>query len=137
MNEEPCSTEPSKPKRCAIYTRSATNRQGSPSHENQNRLCREAATGHGWIVEEDLTCHEAASSGTSLLKRDGFKALIEVVTNSPRPYDVLIVDDTTPMYRTLRDILKVVELLEGHGASLYLVSHRLDSRDANFRLIPL
>lgn len=51
----------------------------------------------------------------------------------PRPFDLILVDDTSRFGRYLPDVLREADDLAHHGVSLYFVSDRLDSRDEAFR----
>jgi site-specific DNA recombinase len=51
----------------------------------------------------------------------------------PRPFDLILVDDTSRFGRYLPDVLRESDRLAHYGVSLYFVSDRLDSLDEAFR----
>lgn len=74
-------------------------------------------------------------TGQSLVGRDGLDELIRLVKTTPRPFDGIIIDDTSRLGRYVPDVLKVVDILEGYGVFVYFAAQRLDSRAPAFRQI--
>jgi site-specific DNA recombinase len=50
----------------------------------------------------------------------------------PRPFDCVLIDDTSRFGRNLGDVLKLAEFFSHYGVSLHFVSPPLDSSDPNF-----
>lgn len=57
---------------------------------------------------------------------------MEDAQHKPRPFDVLMVDETSRLARKLKDVLSLVEILRYFGVKLYSLSQQLDSDDPNF-----
>src|ERR1700679_1124582 len=82
-------------KRCAIYARYSSDLQRDSSIEDQIRKCREYATGRGWTIQEQhIRCDRAVSAG-SMAGRDGLTALMADAKQKPRPFDYILIDDTS------------------------------------------
>jgi DNA invertase Pin-like site-specific DNA recombinase len=127
-NKEHCN-----PHRCGIYTRSASTTQENNSLIEQVRRCREAAAEHGWVVEENYVRHEVTSYKTSLHNRHGLNSLIEDAKSKPRPYDILVVDDTSRLGRDLGIALQVIDEFHQNGVSIHFVARKCDSRHPSFQ----
>jgi site-specific DNA recombinase len=54
-----------------------------------------------------------------------------------RPFDCILIDDTSRLGRYLPDVLRECDVLMHHGVFIYFVSDRLDSRDESFRIVHL
>jgi len=74
-------------------------------------------------------------SGQSLVGREGLQQLIRLAKTSPRPFDGVIIDDTSRLGRYSPDVLKQVDILENYGVFVYFAALRLDSRDPGFRQV--
>jgi site-specific DNA recombinase len=74
-------------------------------------------------------------TGQSLVGRTGLEELIRLAKTSPRPFDGIIIDDTSRLGRYVPDVLKVVDILESYGVFVYFAAQRLDSRSPGFRQI--
>lgn len=123
------------PKRVAIYARYSSDLQRPSSIEDQIRQCRDAAARNGWVVVNEYIRSDAAVSGRSLVGRDGLEDLVRLAETSPRPFDGILIDDTSRFGRNLSDTLPLSEILENAGVFLYFAACSLDSRDPNFRLL--
>jgi site-specific DNA recombinase len=115
--------------RAAIYARYSSDLQRPTSIEDQVRQCERAAEQNGWTVLRDYIRSDSEVSGATLALRDGLNSLIADAKKTPRPFDCLLVDDTSRLGRNLTDVLKVSEILRHSGVFLYFVSQRLESRD--------
>ncbi len=69
----------------------------------------------------------------TLLERVGLQSLINDAKRTPRPFDALMIDDTSRFGRNLTLVLQLMEQLKSTGVFLYFVSQNLDSRQPNFR----
>jgi site-specific DNA recombinase len=119
--------------RCAVYARYSSDAQRETSIEDQVRNCRAAAERNGWVVLDEYIRSDAQLTGRTMVGREGLAELIRLAKTKPRPYDVILVDDTSRFGRYLPDVLREADILAHHGVSLYFVSDRLDSRDSSFR----
>jgi site-specific DNA recombinase len=120
--------------RCAIYARYSSDLQRPASIEDQNRKCTEECHRHEcWTIVEDWVVADRAQSGASLDGRDALNALKEAAKGSPRPYDCVIIDDTSRLGRNLGDVLKLADTFQHYGVFLQFVSPPLNSRNPLFR----
>src|SRR5258708_4197032 len=122
------------PRRCAIYARYSCDLSRPSSIEDQIYKCRQECARHeGWVVVEEWVVWDREVSGRSLLGRDAMASLKGAVKRNPRPFDCVLIDDTSRFGRNLGDVLKLAEVFEHYGVSLEFVSPPLNSRDPNFR----
>ncbi len=119
--------------RCAIYARYSTDMQRDSSVEDQIRRCREYATARGWIVLDDFVRCDQAVSAASLAGRNGLLSLAEEARRRPRPFDRLLVDDTSRFARNIVDGLKLIEVLRWNGVYVVAVSQGIDSEQKTAR----
>ena len=77
-------------------------------------------------------CDRAISAG-SMAGRDGLQRLIDEAKLKPRPFDCIVIDDTSRLARDLGDSLNTVKLLAFYGVKVSFVSQRLDSGDKSSR----
>ncbi len=114
--------------RCACYTRFSTDKQTPISAEDQIRKCREFAEAKGWtLLEPHLYADEAISGAGS--DREGLKHLIAAAKSQPRPFDVILVDDTSRLSRNVGDASRIREELGFVGVRIIAVSQGIDSQD--------
>jgi DNA invertase Pin-like site-specific DNA recombinase len=92
------STEPI---RCAIYARTASERQLGNSAEQQIYRCREVARQKGWTVVETHIRADCGKSGTSMDQRTGLHDLMALAATRPRPFDYLMCASTDRLARNL------------------------------------
>ena len=119
--------------RAAIYARYSSDLQRPTSIEDQVRQCQRTADQKGWAVLNDYIRSDSEASGASIIQREALNSLITDAKRLPRPFDCLLIDDTSRLGRNLTDVLKVSDSLNHHGVFLYFVSQQLDSRDRSFR----
>ena len=119
--------------RCAIYARYSSEAQRKTSIEDQIRNCQAAAEQNGWVVLDQYIRSDSELTGRTLVGREGLAELIRLAKTKPRPFDLILVDDTSRFGRYLPDVLRECDMLAHYGVSLYFVSDRLDSRDEAFR----
>jgi site-specific DNA recombinase len=122
------------PLRCAIYARYSSDRQSTASIADQIRKCREYATRQGWIVLEDHIFSDEAISGTNL-EREGLRRLVAAATSKGRPFDCILIDDTSRLSRKLADALNLYEQLRFAGIRLVFVSQGVDSKNEQAELL--
>jgi site-specific DNA recombinase len=120
--------------RCAIYARYSCELQRPTSIEDQVRKCIQECERHqGWTILKDWVMSDEEVSGRSMTGRGGLKSLKEAVKKNPRPFDCMLIDDTSRFGRNLGDVLKLAEFFAHCGVSLHFVSPPLNSPDPNFR----
>lgn len=119
--------------RMAIYGRFSSDLQRKASIEDQVRQCRGLAEKEHWTIVKDFICSDEGISGATLNEREGLQAIIAAAKSKPRPFDGVLIDDTSRLGRNLGLVLKVTEIFKHHDVFVYFVSQRLDSRDPNFR----
>lgn len=121
--------------RCAIYARYSCEEQREASIEDQIRNCRAAAERNGWVVVEEYIRFDAAMTGRTTAGREGLANLIRLAKQHPKPFDCILIDDTSRLGRYLPDVLRECDRLMHHGVFLYFASDRLDSREPSFRIM--
>lgn len=99
------------------------------SLEDQERSCRNAAAAKGWVVLDNHIYTDKARSGTRVAGQDGLNALLEAAKSKPRPFDRLIIDDTSRLARDVTDVLVIVRQLRACSVAIYFVAQNMDSRD--------
>jgi site-specific DNA recombinase len=112
--------------RCAIYSRFSSDRQSPASITDQNRKCKQFAAAHGWTVLAEQVYSDAAVSGTTS-DRAGLTKLLAAAESKPRPFDAILVDDSSRLSRKLSDALLFSERLKFAGVRLVFVSQGFDS----------
>ena len=123
--------------RCAVYTRYSSDMQSSTSSEDQLRNCRALATANGWDVLDEYIRSDEELTGRTLVGREGIADLLRLAQQRPRPFDCILMDDTSRLGRDLPDVLKACDMFMHYGVFIYFVSDRLDSRDESFRIVHL
>jgi len=114
--------------RCACYTRFSTDKQTPISAEDQIRKCREFSNARGWtLLEHHLYADEAISGAGS--DRDGLNRLLAAAKSLPRPFDAVLVDDTSRLSRNVGDAARIREQLGFVGVRIIAVSQGIDSQD--------
>ena len=101
--------------RTACYARYSSDMQRETSIEDQLRSCREYAVQHGWLWQPEHVYTDAAISGASIDGRPGIQALLRAAGVQPRPFDVVLVDDSSRIARDLPDALRVLQRLRFDG----------------------
>jgi DNA invertase Pin-like site-specific DNA recombinase len=113
--------------RTACYARFSSDLQRETSLEDQIRGCREYVDCHGFTWQDDQTYTDAAVSGASIEGRAGLQALLAAAASSPRPFDVVLVDDSSRVARDLADALRVLQRLRFAGVRVVYISQGIDS----------
>ena len=113
--------------RTACYARFSSDQQRDTSIDDQVRECREYAKRHGWAWQPGHVYTDRAISGASIEGRTGLQALQAAAVASPRPFDVLLVDDSSRVARDLADALRVLQALKFAGVRVIYISQNIDS----------
>src|SRR5688572_30706631 len=98
--------------RCAIYARYSSDLQRATSIEDQIRVAREYADQQGWTVDDTRIYTDAGISGASIDGRPGFQALMAAAAVQPKPFDVLLVDDSSRVARDIADAIRALQTLK-------------------------
>ncbi len=115
--------------RCAIYARYSSDRQNDRSIEQQVRNCRKRARERGWTITEEHIYADRAVSGTSAEGRDALHQLLRAASKRPRPFDRVLIDDTSRLARNKLDLFQSVEELKDAGVFVHFVSDNIDTED--------
>ena len=84
--------------RCALYARYSSDRQNPNSIEDQIRKCRQYATSKGWQILDKHIYSDEALSGTRS-DRPAYQQLMKAVRAVPCPFDAIIFEDTSRLWR--------------------------------------
>lgn len=114
--------------RCASYARYSSDRQSPASIQDQQRKCREHAVSEGWHFLEQHAFTDEALSGAGA-DRPGFVALMQAAAKMPRPFDVILVDDTSRLTRNQGEMARLFERLNFLGVRIVAVSQGIDSEN--------
>lgn len=121
--------------RTAVYARFSSDLQKKTSLEDQVLMCREAANERGWIWQDAHVYTDAAMSGASREGRTGLDALMKAAETRPRPFDVVLVDDTSRVGRDLPDAVRVLQTLKFFGVRVLYISQGIDSANEQAEMI--
>jgi DNA invertase Pin-like site-specific DNA recombinase len=113
--------------RCSVYARFSSDLQRQTSIDDQIAVARRYADQQGWSVVDAHIYTDAAVSGSSMEGRPGIQALLAAAETVPRPFDILLVDDSSRVARDLRDALYVLRHLRFSGVRTIYLSQQIDS----------
>lgn len=113
--------------RAAVYARYSSDLQKATSLEDQIAVARRYAAAQGWSVDEGHLYRDAGISGASIDGRPGLQAMLAAAALKPRPFDVLLVDDTSRLSRDLVDGISIKRTLKFLGVKVYYVTQAIDS----------
>ena len=122
--------------RCAVLTRYSSDLQNPASSEDQIRNCRAGVKDGMVVLDEFIRCDEELT-GRTMMGREGLADLMRLAQQRPRPFDCILIDDTSRLGRNLPDVLRICDTFMLYGVFIYFVSDRLDSRDESFRIVHL
>jgi DNA invertase Pin-like site-specific DNA recombinase len=114
--------------RTAAYARYSSDRQSPASITDQLRKCREYAEKEGWFYQDEHVYTDDALSGAGA-DRPGLIRLLERAFLSPRPFDVVLLDDTSRISRNMGETLRLHEKLNFVGIRVVAVSQGIDTED--------
>ena len=114
--------------RCAAYLRISTSMQNPLSPDDQLRKCREFAAREGWDVLDHQVYADEALSGVGA-DRPGLTRIMEAAMSQPRPFDVVLVDDSSRLSRNISDAIRIFERLNFAGVRVVAVSQGIDSQN--------
>jgi site-specific DNA recombinase len=113
--------------RTAAYARFSSELQKDTSLDDQLRVCREFTERQGWTWQDAHVYSDAGMSGASLDGRTGLQALLRAAEQKPRPFDVLLVDDSSRIARDLSDAMRILQGLRFAGVRAIYISQNIDS----------
>jgi site-specific DNA recombinase len=122
-------------RRCAIYPRYSSDLQRKSSNEDQVRNYRRFAEQQGDPVVPEFTAGEEESSGESMEGRPVLRALLAAAKRRPRPFDCVLVDDTSRLARNLSDALRIIEIFKYNGVDVVSVTQGIDTAQDNARTL--
>jgi site-specific DNA recombinase len=111
---------------CAIYSRYSSEKQSATSLDDQIRKCREYASRNGWTVLENHIYRDSAISGASN-ERTALKQMLAAATAQGKPFDCVLVDDTSRLSRSLGDADRIAKELKFAGVRIVYVAQGFDS----------
>lgn len=112
--------------RCASYARFSSDLQKATSLDDQLAAARRYAESQGWQWLAAHVYTDAAISGASL-ERPGISALRQAAQQKPRPFDVVLVDDSSRVSRDLADAVRLLQELRFAGVRVVYISQNIDS----------
>lgn len=114
-------------RRAAIYARISTDKQNPLSPADQERKCREYAERNGIAVLEAHVYVDEGLSGVGM-DRPSLQKLLGAALSPAKPFDVILVDDTSRLSRSTESVLSIYRKLNFAGLQLISVSQGIDSR---------
>jgi DNA invertase Pin-like site-specific DNA recombinase len=114
--------------RCVAYARYSSDRQNPASIQDQLRKCREYCQQQGWEFLDQHVYHDEEMSGAGA-DRPGFLSLLDAASSLPRPFDVLLVDDTSRLSRNQGETARVVDRLTFAKIRIVAVSQGIDTQN--------
>lgn len=110
-----------KPRRVAFYVRVSTKDQTT---ENQRRELQEVAERAGWEVIQ-VFADEGISGAKGRAKRPGLDAMLKGLIR--RQFDTVAVWSVDRLGRSTKDLIDILEAIQGAGAELYLHKQAIDT----------
>jgi DNA invertase Pin-like site-specific DNA recombinase len=116
--------------RSASYARYSSDLQRPSSNEDQNRGFREfvARKGNGWTLLDRYVAADEEASGDSLHESPGRQFLLAEAKKKPRPFDCLLVEDTSRLARNLSDALRFIDTFKYYGVNVISLTQDIDTR---------
>ena len=115
------------PMRYAIYARYSSDLQRQSSIEDQIRKCDEHGKAQGWVAAKDCIYTDEAISGVST-QRPGLQRMLAAAIAANHPFDVILVDDTSRISRSLSDAVQLFEKLRIAGLRVIAVAQGIDTK---------
>jgi site-specific DNA recombinase len=112
--------------RYATYARYSSDLQRQSSIEDQIRKCDEFGQAQGWVPVKDCIYTDEAISGGSA-QRPGLQRMLAAAVSAHRPFDVILVDDTSRISRSLSDAVQLFERLRFAGVRVIAVAQGIDT----------
>ena len=113
--------------RVAIYARYSSDLQRDTSIDDQFAVAKRYAKEQRWSVLPGHLYTDAGISGASIEKRPGLQALLAAAARKPRPFDVVLVDDSSRIARDIADAIRVMQRMKFLGVRVIYISQGIDS----------
>jgi len=113
--------------RCAVYARYSSDLQHDRSIDDQIDLCRTKAP-EGWSVLNNHIYFDKAKSGASTLGRTGLENLLAAARQKPKPFDYVLIEDTSRLSRDMGQTSHIVQRLYFEGIHVLFVSQDIDTK---------
>ena len=120
--------------RCGVYARYSSDRQSPASIEDQLRRCREYADKQQWDVLSHHVYTDVELSGAGS-DRPGWTRLRAAINIKPRPFDVLLVDDTSRLCRNLGENSTFTDEAKFLGLRVVAVSQGIDTENKQAKVL--
>ena len=119
---------------CAVYARYSSEKQNPLTVDQQIRKCREYADRHNLrVLGGHIYADEAISGATD--DRASLRALLSAARETPRPFDVILVDDTSRLSRRLVDSIRIFEQLQFLRVRVIFVAQGIDTSSEQAELL--
>jgi len=82
---------------------------------------------------EEYVLSDSAISGAATTGRQALDTLISAAASNPRPFDRILVDDTSRLARNVADTLNIIERLRFYGVGVTFVSQGIDTLQKSAR----
>ena len=115
------------PMRYAIYARYSSDLQRQTSIADQLRKCHEFAQSQGWLPVKDCIYTDEAISGVST-ERHGLQRMLQAALSPHRSFDIILIDDTSRISRSLPDAVQLFNKLSFAGIRVVAVAQGIDSQ---------
>jgi DNA invertase Pin-like site-specific DNA recombinase len=96
--------------------------QRETSIDDQLAVAKRYAEDRGWKVLKDHIYTDAAVSGASINGRAGVQRLLSTAAKRPKPFDVVLVDDSSRIARDITDAIRVMQQLKFLGIRVIYIS---------------
>ena len=110
---------------CAAYGRVSSDRQNPLSPADQVRKCREFADSFSLVILEDHIYLDGDSGVGS--DRPAFQKLLNAALSPGRPFDTILVDDTSRLSRSQSESMTIIEKLKFAGVRVIFISQGIDT----------
>ena len=111
---------------CAVYARVSSDRQNPLSPTDQVRKCREYADANALAVLDGHIYMDEGISGVGS-DRPAFQRLLNIALSPRRPFNTILVDDTSRLSRSLAEAMTTMEKLKFAGLRVIFISQGIDS----------
>jgi site-specific DNA recombinase len=113
--------------RCSVYARFSSDLQRDTSLDDQIAVAQRYAAERGWHLDPEHVYRDAGVSGASMEGRAGLEALLAGAGQQPRPFDIVLVDDTSRVARDIADAIRIMQRLTFWGIRVIYISQGIDS----------
>lgn len=107
---------------CAVYARYSSDLQNPRSAADQVAVCRKRADERGWYLLDSHVYLDEGISGASLLNRPGLLKLLAAAEARPKPFDCVMVEDTSRLSRAWGETQEIIQRLAFYGVDVHFVN---------------